>query len=361
MKKTFTTVIIALIGLFSFSSFAAVLETDIYTVSPYDNYFRSIDTTDMVVVDSVGLTSSVGTVTGANGLSIRPCSGEIYIAYKVSGFSNRQLGIVDETSGVISPVGDMGDKAASLVFGDYDHLYAVTGDGGSNSEKLYKVNINTGLMTFFSNYGNGSDGESISFCPDNGRIYHWSGRDSDPAMESTDTITGITSTITRTGYNYDEVFGAAYIGNGEFLLTNLDMETIVVDTSGFAVLTGSTSFHYKGIGFPIIPSTDCLNPFTAIKKMASDYTGSALTADSLFSVLFISEIDSISYMLYDNEGIGLDSGNFVSLTTFDVDLGGYSPGTYYLYVSADGSIHVVRIVIPGVIEEEEEEEGFGPE
>ncbi len=350
MKKRFTSVLIAVLVLFSSNLIA---QTNMFTVSPYDTYFRTVDTTSMTVLDSVLLTSSVGTITGGNGLSVRPCSGEVYIAYKVSGFTNRQLGIVNPLSGVISPVGDMGDKAASIAFGDYNHLYAVTGDGGSNSEKLFKVNLTTGLMTFFSNYGNGSDGESIAFCSDNGKIYHWSGRDTNPAMESTDTITGVTTSITRTGYNYDEVFGAVYIGSGEFLLTNLDMETILVDTTGFAVLTGSTTYYYKGLAFPITPSLECeIFDFSAIQEQAKDYTGAALDLDTVFSIIFLSEQAEVEYTLYNDEGTEMSNDSISNVTTFQLDMSAYDPGTYYLHVIADGTVHVVKIVIPGIPEEE---------
>ncbi len=228
-------------------------QTNMYTVSPYNDSLWIVDTTSLTPVSTaINLTVASGTVTGVNSLAVRPCTGEIFLAFKKSGVTNRVLGTVDPSTGIITEIGVMGNKISGICFGSQNHLYAVSGDGGSPAETLYKVNISTGALTFFVAYGGGNDGETIGFCPDDGYIYHWSGRDTDHRMEYTDTATGVTTIIPPTGYLYDEVFGVTYIGNGDFLTANLDQEFVVVNTSGFATLltAGTAPNYYRGLGFP---------------------------------------------------------------------------------------------------------------
>ena len=235
-----------------FLSSHLMAQTNMYAVSPQNDSLWVIDTSTYVPISSaINVSVASGTVTGITGLSVRPCSGEIFIAYKKSGLTNQALGIVDPTTGVITEIGIMGNRIAGICFGSQNHLYAVSGDGGTPSETLYKVDIATAVLTLFVTYGGGDIGETIEFCNDDGNIYHWSGF-TNPIMERTDTATGVTTVIPQTGYLNDEVSGVTYIGNGEFLTANLDQEFVIVDTSGFATVlaTGTAPNSYKGLGLP---------------------------------------------------------------------------------------------------------------
>lgn len=224
----------------------------LYSVSPYQDSIWMIDTTTLMsILPGVALTSSTGTVTGCNGLAEQPCTGILHVVFKVSGVTGRLIGTVNPSTGVITTIGNTGDNVAGITFGDQDKLYAVTGDGATVPSSLFKVNLSNAAMTFFTAFGAGSDGENICFNKDDGKIYHWSGRDTNPAMESADTLTGTVTTIVRTGYNYDEVFGSVYLGDSMFLLANLDQEFILVNADGFAVLTpfSTAPNWYKGLAF----------------------------------------------------------------------------------------------------------------
>lgn len=224
---------------------------NLYTVSPYTDSVWVVDTTTLTAqLPGTVLTSSSGTVTGCNGLAKEPCTGDMYIIYKVSGVTGRVLGILEPTTGVITEIGNTGDNFAGICFAGQGQLFGVTGDGATIPESLFSIDMTTAAVTLVTNYGAGSDGETIEFCDANGMIYHWSGRDTNPAMEKTDPATGTTTNITRTGYNYDEVFSAQYLGGDKFLLANLDMEFILVDTAGFATLLPTpTHSYYKGMAF----------------------------------------------------------------------------------------------------------------
>jgi hypothetical protein len=238
------------IAIFATKSFA---QEPIYTVSPYEDSLWVYDTTSNSTTSAVQLTVSGTpvTITGCNGLATNECTGETFIIYKANGIG-RFLGTVDLNTGIIDSISDTGENIAQISFVNDTTLIAVSGDGGNVSEALYYIHTGTGVASLITASGGaGSDGECIGYCPDNGLAYRWSGRDSSPAMESWDLSDTTMTTITRTGYNYDEPYGVMYIGGGEFLMANIDQELIIIDTTGFATLqtfTTGTEF-FKGLTF----------------------------------------------------------------------------------------------------------------
>ena len=66
-------------------------------------------------------------------------------------------------------------------------LYGLTGDGGSPSETLFTIDINSGAGTQILPLGNGNDGEGLAFNPNDGLLYHSSGiSDGDEFFETID-------------------------------------------------------------------------------------------------------------------------------------------------------------------------------
>ena len=228
-----------------------------HVVSPYVDSIWVYDTVAQAAqLPGTVLTLPGFTVTGCNGLAANPCTGDMYIVYKLSGVTGRLFGTVDVNTGVITEIGNTGDNVAQFAFINDTLMTAVTGDGATASESLHFLDPATGALTLVTALGAGSDGECIGYCPEDTAIYHWSGRDTDPAMDRITFASGdftgpaTVTTVTRTGYNYDEPHGVTYIGNGEFLMANLDQEFIIIDTSGFATLMPYTVHnYYKGLSF----------------------------------------------------------------------------------------------------------------
>lgn len=190
--------------------------------------------------------AGVATITGGNGAAKHPNTGETFVAVKVEGQSGRSLGTLDTATGEVTIIGNMGDNVAGIAFDNEANLVAVTGDGATASETLFLVDQTTAAMTQIVALGAGSDGEVIAFNTDDDHLYHWSGRDTSPALDRIaldidlsdplNPVLGATVTpVTRNGYNYDEAFGAIYgwPTPSEFGLTNLDQELvqIALDTS----------------------------------------------------------------------------------------------------------------------------------
>ena len=276
--------------LISLSGFAQI-STPLFIVKPYpttgnaaDSIWMIPDTTNYSQ-ESPGvqltISGSTETLLGCTGLAIRPCTGEFFVVYYTSatGGISRYLGIVDPATGIINQIGNMGDNVSGITFGAEDQLYAVTGDGASTPETLYKVDITTGAMTLFIAYGNGDDGEQIAFCPDNGSIYHWSGIFPDNIMEKTDTASGGTVNVPLSGFIYSEIRSSVYLGNGQFLTQNSDQSLMVIDTAGVAqtpAIGDTLDDVNRGMAFPVAwikangPTSVCTNDSTTLESIAGD-------------------------------------------------------------------------------------------
>jgi hypothetical protein len=257
MKRLFT--LLTLIVLMGIGNNVMSQGRLLYVVSPYQDSIWTVDTslmnqaTHSTILPGTVLTvpGNDSTITGCNGLTWH--QGNFYAITKVSGVTGRMLGRVDVNTGIVYHIGNSGDNITGLSSAG-DSLVVVTGDGGTASETMFYININTGQLTLITALGAGSDGEAAAYCPDNGAMYHWSGRDTNPAMDKVDLSGPTVTPVTRSGFNYDEVFSALYIGDGNFLLANLDQEFIIVDTSGFAIDSGTVHDYYKGMAFgaPVI-------------------------------------------------------------------------------------------------------------
>jgi hypothetical protein len=281
-----------------------------YVVSPYVDSLWTYDT----IAGAVQMPGTVvqtinndSTITGFNGLVHNPCTGEFFTIAKVSGVTGRIFGRLNVNTGIFTTIGNTGDNVAQISMINDTLFAAVTGDGGTASETLHFLDPSTGALTLVTALGAGSDGECIGYCPEDTAIYHWSGRDTAPAMDritfASGNFTGpaTVTPVTRTGYNYDEPHGVTYIGNGEFLMANLDQEFIIIDTSGFATLqTYAVHNYYKGLAYGSTPSVwvagaDSICPYgdstLMIASSADAYQwyldGSAIagaTADSIYGI-----------------------------------------------------------------------------
>ena len=228
-----------------------------WACAPYSDQLDEFFVSDFSFVSTISITSSQGTVTGCNGLSRDPVTGDIYAMLKV-GAPGRVLHTLDPLTGIATPIGDTGDNVANIAWdATGSTLYGVTGDGAATSEGLFTVDPTTGVLTQVAALGAGSDGESIAFNPNDGLVYHFSGRDTNGAFESLDPNNGFALTsIGFIGTVPDEVFSSRWdAGANAFVITNLDQEVWTVATDGTSTNLGlSTSNgttgqagYYKGV------------------------------------------------------------------------------------------------------------------
>jgi hypothetical protein len=237
-----------LLSTFLFSFCGVSQSSTFYSVSPFNNDLSIIDTSNFTTT-TVALTSSLGGVNGCNGLEVdpnNPC--DIYVVYKVGG--QRRLGLVDPVSGDISDIGALSENIANIAFGPFGLLFAVSGDGSATPESLFELNTVTAGLTFIISLGNGDDGESIAFNPDDGLMYHWSGWGlGDVVMETIDMATfTVGPTIPLSGSPLLNVGASTYIGNNTFMVSDVNGGGIhFVTTTGVVSPSPITTGDFKGL------------------------------------------------------------------------------------------------------------------
>jgi len=258
-------------------------QNEAYSFVKDEAFFYIIDTATFTHTTDT-LTSSLGNVNGVLGADTDPC-GDVFVVY--NSIQGRNLGKVNLSTGVIDDIGTLNiDGVANITFSENGVLYAVTGDGSTVGETLFTVDTSNAQMTQVLALGNGNDGESIEYCTDDGKIYHWSGwaTTSSPnnvVMESIDINTLSISNIPLHGPGYNSlhnVAGSSYAGNGKFLVFDVNNSLhFYVDTSGLISLpldsTNQVGFSVKGVLF--------LD--TAQSQIANIYQNNSIGMDSICS------------------------------------------------------------------------------
>lgn len=227
------------------------------SVSSRDAILRLILTPDVLVLDdSVTMTLAGSTVTGATGLARHPLDDTLYALLKLQGISFRELVTLDETTGVATSVGNTGDQLAGIVFADDGTLYGVSGDGATMAETLFTVSTFNGSITFVVQLGNGSDGETLAFNPDDGLLYHASGIGTPNSTEIFETIDPDNSfavaNVSLSGDDYEELSSLVY-GDGGFFAGDVgkinfdDPGLFRITAGGVSTFLGSMDHVSKGL------------------------------------------------------------------------------------------------------------------
>lgn len=225
-----TLLLFAIVMVSSFTMKAQIL----FGASPFQDSMWAIDTTNWSIQSRMAPSLAGFTITGINGLAYDPVSHNTYVIMKVSGVSGRVLGTIDPLTGVCTQVGNLGNNFSSISFRNDGQLYGVTGNGAPvDPETLFKIDKNTGVPTLAIALGNGADGEVIAYNDDDDMFYHWSGNgtvvfEKFPSQPPYTPVTNIPVSGTPGG----ETFGALYLGNGNFIISNISSNFKHLSTNG---------------------------------------------------------------------------------------------------------------------------------
>ena len=150
-------------------------------------YVLSSESNDVYIVDNSGafliagqISNVVGeSIGGFNGLTINPLSGIIYAIFftELNGPGLRYLAVIDFDEGTATPIASLSDKVASLTCDNMGNLYGITGDGGANPNRLYKINLTDAALTQIADLSMvpDDDGEAIAFNSSDGMLYRLAG------------------------------------------------------------------------------------------------------------------------------------------------------------------------------------------
>lgn len=231
-----------------------VLDGTLYTISPFDDLLRTVDSTSGCPVSSIPITLSGQTVTGGTGLAIHPVTSEMYALLKLQGQGNRYLVTIDPQTGIATAIGNTGQKLAGIAFDDSGNLFGVHGDnnggGGASQAALFSVDINNANSNSLCSLGNGDFGETIGYRSFDS-IYHGSGLGNvifEKVNEQTCGITDIplsdisigeSNALTYLESEDKFLWAQGFGGNNLYTLTN----------TGTVEFIGTLNHASKGLGF----------------------------------------------------------------------------------------------------------------
>lgn len=220
------------------------------SVSSRDDVLRKVDSADGSTVDATVIITLEGLIVlRSTGLARDPLTGTLYTLLRVQGRSFPVLATLDETTGVATMIGNTSDRFAGLAFTDDGTLYAISGDGGAVPESLFILNPSNASATLVLQLGNGSDGETIAFNPDDGLLYHASGignQNQTVNGEIFETIDLSTLAVTNVPLSQDDYQEATALmfWDGGFLTG--DIGDVSVDMPGFYHISAAGVVAFLG-------------------------------------------------------------------------------------------------------------------
>ena len=247
---------------------------------------------------AIGITLAGKTVNGGTGLAQDPITCLLWAILRIDGQFARELVTINPTTGVATSIGNTGDRFAGITFIADGTLYGVTGDGAAVPETLYRLNKTNAVPNFVRSLGNGNDGETIGFNPEDGQIYHASGIGTPNVSEIFEYVfpTLAITNVPLSRVDYQEALalvdnGAAFLlADGPPLLISGIRNLHSVTDAGVVSLIGPMDHPAKGLAF--FRHHDCVVPVGGITSFVAGEPGSssgsiALLAGGVAAVLAI--------------------------------------------------------------------------
>ena len=272
LASVWASVVLVVLGTQLPGSAAAELLLTVSGSNIGDDVLRTIDSTDGSTVDaSVTITLAGHTVRKATGLARHPQTGVLYALLRLEApIQFPALVTLDEVTGVATSIGNTQDDFAGIAFGADGTLYAVSGDGGAVPEWLYTLDITNASETLVLELGNGDDGETIAFNPDDGLLYHASGLGTQnnvnmgEIFETIDPGTLVITNVPLSGFDYEGLSSLLY-RNGAFFAGDLNpggsSRFFRITTGGVVTHLGDMDHVAKGLVVvtPAVPAVPALS------------------------------------------------------------------------------------------------------
>jgi hypothetical protein len=257
-----TSIVVLVLGTQLPGSAAAELLLTISGSNIGDDVLRTIDSTDGSTVDGVTITLAGQTVKKGTGLARHPETGVLYALLRLQvPITHPELVTLDASTGVAISIGNTNNDFAGIAFGADGTLYAVSGDGGSVPERLYTLDITDASSTEVMQLGDGDDGETIAFNPDDGLLYHASGLGQQnnanvgEIFETIDPGTLVITNVPLSGFDYEGLTSLLY-RDGAFFAGDLNpsgaSRFFRITTGGVVSYLGDMDHVAKGL-VPVAP------------------------------------------------------------------------------------------------------------
>jgi hypothetical protein len=207
------------------------------------------------------------TVDFGSGLAVNPVTNEMYAAVLIIGQPDSLRTLIrinlgaEPGTGNATVIGTLTQAIAAMTFTDNGVLYGVSGERSDTPETLFRIDTDDASLSFVRTLGNGTDGESIAFNPDDGFMYHMSGRGTGLIFErinlSTGAITGIglsgedVENAQASGLAYDATQGLFVGGVVDYDFQEGSYGTVT--TSGFVTGLGLLPIFWADYAFWTVP------------------------------------------------------------------------------------------------------------
>ncbi|MBC8218364.1 MAG: pre-peptidase C-terminal domain-containing protein, partial [Planctomycetes bacterium] len=155
----------------------ALVDGSLYAAGGYSDQLRTIDPGTGADLNTVTLLLPGSTVVGVNALAADPTTGTLWAILRLNdeshgwGSGPRELTIIDVDTGVVTPIGNTGDRFSAIAFDGLGRLHGITGTGGDVPDTLYRLSTTDATSTLMTSLVPGGGGEALALNPDDGLLY----------------------------------------------------------------------------------------------------------------------------------------------------------------------------------------------
>ena len=192
---------------------------------------------------SVVVETNNSQIIGFTGMAMNQMNSNVYVVAKSQGGS-RFLAKLDLATSVALKIGDLTDKISSISFSGDGALYGITGDGGSNPNRLYSIDLTNAELTEKADLSGDEDddGEALAFNTSDGFMYRMAGEEFLYKID----MTNFTTTLVTSQLLDDGASGHAMYYNGTNFIT-LSADICTMNSLGEQTNCNDIPFDAKGI------------------------------------------------------------------------------------------------------------------
>ena len=176
-------------------------------------------------------------------MAMNQMNSNVYVVAKSQGGS-RFLAKLDLATSVALKIGDLTDKISSISFSGDGALYGITGDGGSNPNRLYSIDLTNAELTEKADLSGDqdNDGEALAFNTSDDYMYRMAGEEFLYKID----MTNFTTTLVTSQLLDDGASGHAMYYNGTNFIT-LSADICTMNSLGEQTNCNDIPFDAKGI------------------------------------------------------------------------------------------------------------------
>jgi len=192
---------------------------------------------------SVVVETNNSQIIGFTGMAMNQMNSNVYVVAKSQGGS-RFLAKLDLATSVALKIGDLTDKISSISFSGDGALYGITGDGGSNPNRLYSIDLTNAELTEKADLSGDedADGEALAFNTSDDFMYRMAGEEFLYKID----MTNFTTTLVTSQLLDDGASGHAMYYNGTNFIT-LSADICTMNSLGEQTNCNDIPFDAKGI------------------------------------------------------------------------------------------------------------------